>query len=445
MPRHVSKEATLNGEAFIIKFEHREFYYLRVKREGDRYTNVSLETTDIAVARKNALNAYIKVVAEPPKSRSRNFLFLRACDDYLKEKLVEVVRKQLSPNSHELYRQRIHQRIIPYASFVGIKTISDIRKNSFENYAGFHLDMKVKGRWKSATSGLSTSTINSDITTLRNLLKWMVKRELLDPKNLGEIQKLKDRTNYREESNPAFLPEEFILLKDELYKFDQNIENEELRWKHRWFINWVLFQYQSGCRIHETAQILVEDCEIQKRPDGKMKGIVNIASSTKTGRRTVIMNGHTLRKVKYHLTKGIKIRNQQVESYNLRVRNGEVKDRDGNPKPEMPIFAPPKKDDLIMMNPFLPERSSYHVEHIRNWWKKNLQKCSFEKRYTLYSLRSTYITHALLKGIRTRVIADNAGTSEAMIEKTYYLLSNLLNIDELGFHKETDDDELVVD
>ena len=43
------------------------------------------------------------------------------------------------------------------------------------------------------------------------------------------------------------------------------------------------------------------------------------------------------------------------------------------------------------------------------------------------------------------MIADNAGTSEAMIEKTYYLLSNLLNIDELGFHKETDDDELVVD
>ena len=74
-----------------------------------------------------------------------------------------------------------------------------------------------------------------------------------------------------------------------------------------------------------------------------------------------------------------------------------------------------------------------------------MKECSFEKNFTLYSLRSTYITHALLKGIRTRVIADNAGTSESMIEKTYYMLNNLLNIDELGFHKESGDDEIVVD
>lgn len=95
MPRIVCKESTLNGGAFIIKYEHREFYYLRVKRDGDRYSNVSLETADIDVARRSALDAYMKVVGEPPKSRSRNFLFERACEEYLKEKSVEVVRKQL--------------------------------------------------------------------------------------------------------------------------------------------------------------------------------------------------------------------------------------------------------------------------------------------------------------------------------------------------------------
>jgi integrase len=127
------------------------------------------------------------------------------------------------------------------------------------------------------------------------------------------------------------------------------------------------------------------------------------------------------------------------------VKNGELKDRRGNPKPEIQLIAQASKDDWLMMNPFFPERTVYHTEHIRNWWKRILKDCCFEKKYTLYSLRSTYITHALLKGIRTRVIADNAGSSEAMIEKTYYLLNNLLNIDELGFHKETGDDELVID
>jgi len=445
MPRIVSKESTLNGEAFIIKYEHRDFYYLRIKREGDRYSNISLETGDIAVARKNALNAYMKVVAEPPKSRSRNFLFERACEQYLKEKLLDVERRQLAQRSYDLYQQRIYQRILPFAKFAGVNSIGDIRKNSFENYSGYFLDLKQKGKWKSVTNGLSTSTINSDITTLRNLLKWMVKRELLDPKNQGEIPKLKDRANYREESNPAFLPDEFSRLKDVLYQFDQDIDNDELRWKHRWFINWVLFQYQSGCRIHETAQIRVGDCDIQKRPDGKVKGIVSISPATKTGRRTVIMNGNTLRKVKSHINKGIKIRNQQIELHNSRVKNGELKDRRGNPKPDVQLISPVSKDDWLMMNPFFPERTVYHTEHIRNWWKRILKECCFEKKYTLYSLRSTYITHALLKGIRTRVIADNAGSSEAMIEKTYYLLNNLLNIDELGFHKETGDDELLVD
>lgn len=326
-----------------------------------------------------------------------------------------------------------------------MKSVGDIRKDSFEKYAGYYLDIRQKGKWKSASEGLSTSTINSDITTLRNLLKWMVKREILDPRKEGEIPKLKDRRNYREESNPAFLPDEFRQLKDILYRFDQDIADEELRWKHRWFINWVLFQYQSGCRIHETAQIRLGDCDVQTRPDGKVKGIVKVAPSTKTGRRTVIMNGNTLRKVKSHLNKGIKIRNQQIELYNSRVKNGEISDRQGNPKPEIKLLMPASKDDYLMMNPFLPERSVYHTEHIRNWWKRILRDCAFEKNFTLYSLRSTYITHALLKGIRTRVIADNAGTSEAMIEKTYYLLNNLLNIDELGFHKESGDDELVVD
>ena len=55
--------------------------------------------------------------------------------------------------------------------------------------------------------------------------------------------------------------------------------------------------------------------------------------------------------------------------------------------------------------------------------------------FTLYSLRSTHITHNLLNGVRIRVIADNCGTSESEIEGTYYRLNNILNIEELGMHR----------
>ena len=65
------------------------------------------------------------------------------------------------------------------------------------------------------------------------------------------------------------------------------------------------------------------------------------------------MNGSTLQKIKSHLTKGIKIRNQQIEQYNQRVFAGEVKDKKGTTLTlPLPFIPQVSKDDLLMMNPF---------------------------------------------------------------------------------------------
>ena len=68
MPKLVFNEPTLNGQAFICKYEDRKYFNLRVKREGHRYTHISLNTDDIEIARKNALDCYVKVVSTPPRS-----------------------------------------------------------------------------------------------------------------------------------------------------------------------------------------------------------------------------------------------------------------------------------------------------------------------------------------------------------------------------------------
>ena len=68
MPKLVFNEPTLNGAAFICKYEDRKHFNLRVKRNGHRYTHVSLNTDDLETARKNAIDAYVKVVATPPRS-----------------------------------------------------------------------------------------------------------------------------------------------------------------------------------------------------------------------------------------------------------------------------------------------------------------------------------------------------------------------------------------
>ena len=90
----------------------------------------------------------------------------------------------------------------------------------------------------------------------------------------------------------------------------------------------------------------------------------------------------------------------------------------------------------------------YHTEHIRKWWNKVLDQCDFKDRYTLYSLRSTHITFALLRKIPIKIIADNCGTSQAEIERTYQRINNTLNIKDLVFSQDsalTSDDELVIE
>jgi hypothetical protein len=446
MPKIIFKELTLNDQAYIIKYNHRDTFYLRIKRDGKRYTNVSLKTEDLDVAKKNALATYLEIASQPPRSRTRRFGFVAACDEFLSEKEKEVVRKQLSPRSHNTYCQRIRQRIIPFAKIVGVKNMSDIDKKTFDGYRDYYLDIQTKGKWKTVTSGLAPSTINSDISTLREFLNWCVEKEYLDSRQIGLIKKATDNTDYREEANPAFFPDDFARMKDELYKFDTGCKDEEDKWKKRWFIQYILFQYQLGSRPHETAKIRYGNCRVEERPDGKLKGIVKIPADTKRGRRTAIMNGNTLRKVQSHLRKGIKIRNEQIELFNKRLVD-ELHDvpteklikryKYVNPETrQMDLLDPVSNDDLLMMNPFLRGRKMYHPEHIRGWWKEILSKCQFEDKYTLYSLRSTHITHALLKDMKIREVAENCGTSQSEVERTYQRLNNLLNIDKLGFHQD---------
>ena len=152
------------------------------------------------------------------------------------------------------------------------------------------------------------------------------------------------------------------------------------------------------------------------------------------------MNGNTFLNVKYHLNKGIKIRNKQISCMNEKLLGGDkVLDFHNRlHKKELPEVHNPEKDDLVLMNPFLNgERRMYHDSHIRDWWNLIVGECNFKNKYTLYSLRSTHISNQLLLGISVNKVAKNVGTSMAMIQATYDRLSSRYSIDELGFFKDT--------
>ena len=472
MPKIQFKEETLNGRAHIIAYADREYLTLRINRGSKKYTNISLGTTDLKVAHNKALDVYAATINQPPASRSKKHLFVTACKEFLEWKQQQCDIGEVKQSSVDTYAQRIDQRIIPYANKVGVRNIGDIGKNSFEEYAVFYRKVETKGKWDSAADGLSVSTINSDISTLLELMSWLVRKNYLDANSLPLVEKLRNRKELKEDSNPAFMPDEWDALKscmNEWVKIKEG-DDEIKKWRRRFIYNWIFFMYHFGGRQHEAMALRLGDLETKKMPDGKLKGIVRVSPLTKRGKRTAVMNGHWVNSVKSHLLKGVKLRNQQIEEHNKLVESGEIRDFRWRHQGKIPLISKPGKDTPLFLNPLFHtinkedkrslkkfeaegrlddvrwEVGVYTTETIRAKYSPLVEEAliSFYKgqgqptdhaKFTLYSLRSTHITHNLLNGVRIRVIADNCGTSESEIEGTYYRLNNLLNIEELGMHR----------
>ena len=173
MPRLVFKEATLNGSAEIVQYDDREYLNLRIKVEGKKsYRHASFGTSDLAKARSMAMGVYQKLIAEPGGSKGRRFTFVKACEQFLQEKLEY---QNITKGSAKTYRQRIEQRIIPYAKIIGLKAVQDIKRETFADYRKHYQNIKQKGRWNTPCDGLEANTINNDLNTLEELLKWFVK------------------------------------------------------------------------------------------------------------------------------------------------------------------------------------------------------------------------------------------------------------------------------
>ena len=122
MPKVVWSEETLNGQAKICLLDQRTGYYLRIYRKEKRsYSYPSLSTADIQEARKNALNVYVETTKVAPKTRSKKYLLQTAIEEYLSERQEDVRNNELSAGSLDTYRQRLSQRILPYALKKGVR------------------------------------------------------------------------------------------------------------------------------------------------------------------------------------------------------------------------------------------------------------------------------------------------------------------------------------
>ncbi len=127
-------------------------------------------------------------------------------------------------------------------------------------------------------------------------MSWIVKRNYLDANSFPLITKLCQTKECSDDANPEFLPEEWDAMKLCMNRWveDNDMEADDAlkTWRKRWLYNWIFFMYHFGGRPHEARALRFGDLEIQTMPDGRLKGMVRVAPSTRGSKRTAVMNGY---------------------------------------------------------------------------------------------------------------------------------------------------------
>ena len=148
----------------IVKFEKRNSYYLYIyDPETRKVSTPSLNSEDLGWCQRNWFQTYASFQKKggSPKQRKKVAITTKL-KAYVEHQWQRTKRGEIKESTYKTYNERITNRIAPFIKAKGVKSVSDINRQSFQDYASYH-----------SNKGISTSTLNSDITTLENFLTWL--------------------------------------------------------------------------------------------------------------------------------------------------------------------------------------------------------------------------------------------------------------------------------
>ena len=389
----------------IVKFKRRKSYYLYIyDSETRKVSYTSLGSNDLEYCQSHwfkSYEKYIKKGGSPTKVRKSNVN--TKSKEFIDHTFSRVERNEIKESSFKTIWERMRNRIVPYIKETGVVTVQDITRKSFQDFSIY---------WKSR--GKDIGTINNDINTFNTFLNWLCDEEILDLNKKPKLKKLKQIKDFKREVNPPFTGKDWEIFKETLYRYEtsEGDEQDDLEKLEKWcyrknFVNWVFFQYLSGNRPSETGKLTYGDVSVEEYqlPNGKktLRGTVLIPQDTKTGKRTMVMNGTPIQRIFQHLQycKHPKWMSYQTDD-------------------DTPLFVNPNTG------------KSVHQESFRHHFQSCLKYSGLDdKGYTPYSLRSTHITKLLLEGTSVDDISRNLGNSPEVVRRHYDGVENILKSDEL--------------
>ena len=251
---------------------------------------------------------------------------------------------------------------------------------------------------KGVLSANSIKRIHSD---LKHFLNWCVEEGFLD--KLPKFPKLSLEASRR----PHFNSNDWRKLVRHLREFVK-VTNKKVLRDRSMLVNYVLILGNTGIRAGEARGLKWKDVR-EERGEGDGDIVIVLTVRGKTGQREVVA------------------RNADVKKYLKRLldlRINELTKANGKK-------TGPDADSLVFCHPDGIEVKSFKKSFNSLLKSAGLERDSFGNKRTVYSLRHTYATFRLHEGVNHYALAQNMGTSVAMLEQHYGHTTNISAAEEL--------------
>jgi site-specific recombinase XerD len=380
-----------DGNVVLYKRERSERWQARLKLPNNKWKRISTKRTDLLTAKDIACDKYdefrFRVKSKLPLKTKKFRDVAQLAIKNMKKELDSGYGKK----TYLHYIGAIERYLIPFFGETHIDNI-DYRK------------LKEFDEWRIQKVGrkLKRSTLNNHNSAMNRIFRTALEQGWI---NENQIPQLKNKGE-KSQRRPHFEREEYILLYKYMRDWCKTGRKQKTRDIRQLLRDYVLILTNTGMRHGtETANLKWNNIEEFTNTDGKK--YLRIWVNGKTGKRQIIAR-HAVRR------------------YLKRIQNRVENLKDLTPEDLS------KVDEYVFRLPDRSEVTDWHGAFEILMEESGLLKDRHGHKRTLYSLRHTYATFALLNGIDIHVLATQMGTSIGMLEKHYSHLTPTLSAEQLA-------------
>ena len=404
------------GKITLFHRSDSKYWYAIYKLNGGVRKPESTHCVDLDDAKEHALDRYAELDYRTTRGLQPNTVtFTQAADAWLTELETEVATGSRKPRILVDYRPIVDRYLKPY---FGSKKVDAVTTNDIQKYRTWRRDYWSTGPGKKIShieverngqtykrklthdrKGPSNRSVNTENVVIRSIFAHAQTQGWITANQIPTLKSASVTTKYsREHARPHFTKDEYLQIRRYMRNWikEPDIEEEE-RWRREAIQDCILILFNSGLRENELHKkderdkvmrgLRWRDVDEFKSPKGTT--LVELHVTGKTGPRSVV----PLWAAQFVLER----RKQK---------------RCPNHKP----------DDFVL---------AYPNGHLVNSFDSGIRRVfaaagvlkdpKTGKNRTIYSCRHSYATWQIERGPENIAqVAQNMGTSIAMIEKNYY-------------------------